>query len=109
MNLFLLVLGIVFLVMAFRKTGGIPVKIWPAMLAGATFVLFTGPPHAPEPGVGVCGVTSHDASRFSSKTPDTFSGSRHRSSTGRPFPMECLDGGIFDRTQDDGGRLRVPS
>jgi len=42
MNLSLLVLGIVFLVIAFRKIGGIPVKIWQAMLAGATFVLFTG-------------------------------------------------------------------
>jgi len=42
MNLSLLVLVSVFLVIAFRKIGGIPVKIWQAMLAGATLVLLTG-------------------------------------------------------------------
>lgn len=42
MNLSLLILLGVFLVIAFRKIGGIPVKIWHAMAAGAVLVLVTG-------------------------------------------------------------------
>ncbi len=42
MNLSLLILLGVFLVIAFRKIGGIPVKIWHAMTAGAVLVLMTG-------------------------------------------------------------------
>jgi len=42
MNISLLMLLGVFLVIAFRKIGGIPVKIWHAMTAGALLVLVTG-------------------------------------------------------------------
>jgi Na+/H+ antiporter NhaD/arsenite permease-like protein len=42
MNISLLILLAVFLVIAFRKIGGIPVKIWHAMTAGAVLVLVTG-------------------------------------------------------------------
>lgn len=42
MNLSLLILLGVFLVIAFRKIGGIPVKIWHAMTGGAIVVLVTG-------------------------------------------------------------------
>ena len=42
MNFSLLILLGVFLVIASRKIGGIPVKIWHAMTAGAVLVLVTG-------------------------------------------------------------------
>jgi len=42
MNISLLILVGVFLVIACRKIGGIPVKIWHAMAAGAMLVLVTG-------------------------------------------------------------------
>jgi Na+/H+ antiporter NhaD/arsenite permease-like protein len=42
MNISLLILLGVFLVIAFRTIGGIPVKIWHAMAAGAALVLVTG-------------------------------------------------------------------
>ncbi len=42
MNISLLILLGVYLVIAFRKIGGIPVKIWHAMTAGAVLFLMTG-------------------------------------------------------------------
>lgn len=42
MNLSLLILLCVLLAIAFRKIGGIPVKIWQAMATGAALVLLTG-------------------------------------------------------------------
>ncbi len=42
MNISLLILLAVYLVIAFRKIGGIPVTIWQAMTAGAVLVLVTG-------------------------------------------------------------------
>jgi Na+/H+ antiporter NhaD/arsenite permease-like protein len=42
MNISLLILLGVFFIIAFRKVGGIPVKIWQAMTAGAILVLATG-------------------------------------------------------------------
>lgn len=42
MNLSLLILLAVFLAIAFRKIGGIPIKIWQAMTTGACLVLATG-------------------------------------------------------------------
>lgn len=42
MNISLLILLGVFLIIAFRNIGGIPVKIWHAMAAGAVLVLVTG-------------------------------------------------------------------
>ncbi|MDR4493110.1 MAG: SLC13 family permease [Nitrospirales bacterium] len=42
MNLSLLILLGVFLIIVFRKIGGVPIKIWQAMAAGAVLVLLTG-------------------------------------------------------------------
>jgi Na+/H+ antiporter NhaD/arsenite permease-like protein len=42
MNLSLLILLAVFVVIAARKIGRVPVKIWHAMTAGAVLVLVTG-------------------------------------------------------------------
>ncbi|MCA9468669.1 MAG: hypothetical protein KC643_24955, partial [Nitrospira sp.] len=45
MNLSFIILLGVFLIIALRKIGGFPVKIWQAMLAGAFSVILTGELH----------------------------------------------------------------
>ena len=45
MNLSFSILLGVFLIIALRKIGGFPVKIWQAMLAGAFLVILTGELH----------------------------------------------------------------